>query len=85
MSTIRRKPKDSAAKELPVPQGTPPTPEDHRERRRRVQKLHARLAQEEVAFARWMKRLKRAFGAVVKQDRSITRIKRQLTQLEGKP
>jgi hypothetical protein len=84
MSTVRRKPKNPEAAGPTVPDGTAITPEARRERKLRIQKLHARLEQEEATFARWMKRLKRAFGAVVKQDRSITRIRRQLTQLEGK-
>lgn len=57
------------------------TPGDKRERRRRLKKLRERLAEERTGWARWMPRLKRAFNAVVKIDRRITRLERQIAQL----
>lgn len=58
---------------------TPPPSPNHE---RAIQKLHARLEQEQKALARWQKRLKRAFNAVTRLQKSIARIQRQLTQKE---
>ena len=49
---------------------------------RKVQKLRTRLEQDRAALARWMSRLKRAFHAVEKHQLRITRLERQITQLE---
>jgi hypothetical protein len=45
-------------------------------------RLLARLGQERIALARWMARLRRAFHAVEKYQRSITRLERQLAHQE---
>jgi hypothetical protein len=47
-----------------------------------MQKLRAQLEHERIALARWQKRLKRAFNAVEKCQRTITRFERQITHLE---
>lgn len=49
---------------------------------RRVQKLRTRLESERTTLARWQKGLRRAFTATEKSQRAITRIERQLAQLE---
>ena len=46
---------------------------------RQAQKLRTRLEKERLALARWMKRLKRAFTAVLKLQQTIVRIERQIT------
>lgn len=51
-------------------------------RERALQKLRVRLQQERTALARWQKRLKRAFNAVTKLQKSIAHIERQLTKKE---
>lgn len=48
----------------------------------RVQKLRARLERERVALLRWQTRMKRAFNAVQKAQKCITRIERQLVHWE---
>lgn len=51
----------------------------------RQQKLAAKreqLHKEQQNLARWMSRLKRAFHAVEKQQRRVTRLERQLEDLE---
>lgn len=55
----------------------PPTEPD-----RQVQKLRSRLEAERDTLTRWMTRLKRAFHAVEKIQRRITRIERLLVRLE---
>lgn len=57
---------------------SPPSPN----RERYYQKLRLRLEQEQKALARWQKRLKRAFNAVSRLQKSIARIERQLTTKE---
>ena len=47
-----------------------------------VEKRRSRLERERVLLARWMSRLKRAFNAVVKQQRRISSLERQLVRLE---
>jgi hypothetical protein len=56
----------------------PPSPN----RERAIQKLRVRLDQERAALVRWQKRLKRAFNAVTRLEKSIARIERQLTKKE---
>ena len=46
-------------------------------------KARARLTQARNALARWMTRLKRAFNAVMKEQRAIARLERQIRTLEG--
>jgi chromosome segregation ATPase len=50
--------------------------------RRRLQKLKANHVREEAALARWRTRLRRAFNAVAKVQRTLLRIERQIAQLE---
>lgn len=49
---------------------------------RRVQALRIRLDREQQSFSRWMRRLKRAFHAIEKVQKHITRIERQLNPAE---
>lgn len=46
------------------------------------QKLRSRLETERIALTRWMTRLKRAFHAVEKIQRRITRLEKQLARRE---
>lgn len=57
---------------------SPPSPN----RERVIQKMRLRQEQEQKALARWQKRLKRAFNAVSRLQKSIARIERQLTKKE---
>jgi hypothetical protein len=52
------------------------------QRHRRLQKLRERLEHERTALARWQKRLSRAFNTVLKHQKRVARIERQLSQLE---
>ena len=51
-------------------------------RQRQVQRLRERLDHERAALARWQSKLKRAFNAVERCQRSVSRIERRLTPLE---
>jgi hypothetical protein len=59
-----------------------PSPNNHADRDRLLHKLRSRLETERESFARWMTRLRRAFHSVEKIQGRITRIERQLSQLE---
>jgi hypothetical protein len=59
----------------------PPTGDERRQRQ--LARLRVRLDEQRQALARWMSRLRRAFHAVEKHQRSIHRLDRQITQLEG--
>jgi hypothetical protein len=48
----------------------------------RVQKLRERVAKEQATRTRWLAMLKRIFRAFERHHRLVTRIERQLTQLE---
>lgn len=65
----------------------PPKPlaQDDTARQRRLSQLQQRLQTEQVALARWMRRLKRAFHAVECSQQKIVRWQRQLTLLEEGP
>ena len=52
-------------------------------RQRSLHKKRARLQDEQQSLLRWMSRLKRAFHAVEKQQRTITRLERDLSRLEA--
>jgi CII-binding regulator of phage lambda lysogenization HflD len=54
-------------------------------RQRQVQRLRERLERERSALIRWQRRLKLAFNAIQKHQQRISRIERQLAQLEEKP
>jgi hypothetical protein len=61
----------------------PPTNPLHTlQRQRQIEKLSARLDDERRALARWQKRLRRAFTAVEKQNRTIARLERQIARQE---
>jgi hypothetical protein len=47
-----------------------------------LQKLRSRLNSERTTLARWMSRLKRACNTVAKTQTHITRLERQIAQLE---
>ena len=57
------------------------SPQDQRQAQR-LRKLRERLVQERAALARWMKRLRRAFNAAEKRQRTIARIEKEMTRLE---
>ena len=48
----------------------------------RLQKLRSGLATERLVLTRWMSRLRRAFHTVEKAQQRITRMERQIAQLE---
>ncbi len=58
-----------------------PTPDPQRQRR--LHKLRSRLETQRQALARWMSKLKRSFHSVEKLQTSITRVEKQISQLEG--
>jgi hypothetical protein len=61
----------------------PPPPEPaNQQRQLQIAKRLAKLEKERAAFDRWMTRLKRAFNAVQKQQRRISRLERQLAGLQ---
>ena len=49
---------------------------------RRLQQLRSRFEHEQAALARWQTRFKRAFNQVVKLQRTISRLQRQLLHAE---
>ncbi len=53
---------------------------DEAARQRQLQRLHARLAQEQACLARWMARLRRAFHTVEKTQARLGRLQRQINQ-----
>ena len=68
----RRAPDDDGTGSRIVRPSAPTAPDNPR-RQQQLQKLRARLEQERAALARWQKRLRRAFNAVEKVQRSIAR------------
>jgi hypothetical protein len=58
------------------------TPSSIPNRERSIQRLRLRREQEQKALARWQKKLKRAFNAVTRLQKSLARIERQLTKTE---
>jgi hypothetical protein len=60
------------------------SPEAQRQAQR-LRKLRERLVQERAALARWMKRLRRAFNAAEKRQRTIARIEKEMTKREDTP
>ena len=54
----------------------------HPKRQQALQKARTRLLEARQALARWMTRLKRAFNAVLKQQRAISRLERKIRTLE---
>lgn len=60
-----------------TPPAARPSPE------RRVQKLRSHLEKQWAALTRWQSKLRRSSTTVEKLSKSIARIERQLTQLEG--
>ena len=55
---------------------------DDSARQRSTHKKRVRLHDEQQSLLRWMSRLKRAFHAVEKQQRIITRLERDLARFE---
>ena len=49
---------------------------------RQLEKLRTRLHRERLAFIRWQRRLKRAFTAVEKHQKNVTRLEQRIAQLE---
>ena len=52
------------------------------QRQPKIQRLRSRLDHERTTLARWQTKLKRAFNRVERCQKFITRIERQLAQLE---
>lgn len=52
------------------------------QRQRQAQKMRERLEHERAALARWQTRLRRAFNAVEKCQRTIARLERKINHLE---
>lgn len=48
----------------------------------RLPKLRSRLESERNALARWMRRLRRAFHAVEKQQLRVARLEQQIARME---
>ena len=55
---------------------------DNQRQAQRLRKLRERLVLEREALARWMKRLRRAFNAAEKRQRTIARIEKEMTKLQ---
>jgi lipid II:glycine glycyltransferase (peptidoglycan interpeptide bridge formation enzyme) len=53
-----------------------------REKPRQIQKVRDRLEKERAALGRWQKKLKRAFNAVEKSQKRVSRLERQINHLE---
>ena len=51
-------------------------------RLRKLTRQRAQLASEQQSLVRWMTKLKRAFHAVEKQQKSIARLEREIARLE---
>jgi hypothetical protein len=60
------------------------TSADDSNRQRVLHKKRTRLHDEQQSLLRWMSRLKRAFHAVEKQQRTIARLERELARLESR-
>ncbi len=60
----------------------PPRPQSHPDHQAHNQKLHQKLEQDRLALGKWMSRLKRAFHAIEKIQRRVTRLERQLNPKE---
>jgi hypothetical protein len=56
------------------------SPQPDPARQRRLQKLRARWLVEQGALERWWKRLRRAFNAIEKHQRSIKSLDKQFAQ-----
>jgi lipopolysaccharide biosynthesis regulator YciM len=59
-----------------------PVPAENGQMLKRIQDLRARLGREQASLSRWMKRLRRAFHSVEKQQSLIARLERHMRQLE---
>lgn len=57
-------------------------PASELQRQRQLQKIRSRLELERAALARWMTRLRRAFHAVERRQRTIIRLEKSITRLE---
>ena len=61
---------------------TTPIPQPNPRQTERLRRLRERLAKERAALSRWMSRLRRAFHQVEKRQAAITRVEREITQLQ---
>ena len=52
-------------------------------RQRKVAARRTRLQLEQQSLSRWMSRLKRAFHAVEKQQKAVSRLEREIARLEN--
>ncbi len=64
-----------------VPSGAAPAVNAGR-KHGQLQRLRARLEQEQVSLARWMSRLRRAFHAVEKGQLRVTRLQKKIARQE---
>jgi hypothetical protein len=60
----------------------PAPPSANGEVQRKIHDLRSRLEAEQLTLHRWMAKLKRAFHVVEKQEKTVSRLQRQLRQLE---
>jgi hypothetical protein len=65
------------------PQVTVPPPPPDPERQRKAQSLRTQLERERTALVRWQRRLRRAFNAASKHEKSVNRLEKQLNRLGG--
>ena len=63
--------------------GTPRTRQSVPDAKHQRARLHARLEKEQVALARWQKRLVRTFHAYERQHRRVGRLERNLSKLDA--
>ena len=59
-----------------------PSPMDDTRRQSQLHLRRTRLQTEQQSLARWMSRLRRAFHAVERQQRRVSRIEWEITRLE---
>jgi len=60
----------------------PPQPDGDPRRQQKLARRREKLRKEQQNRARWMTRLKRAFHAVEKHQRTVARLEREIGQLE---
>jgi hypothetical protein len=58
------------------------TPAENAARARKVATRRARLEKEQAGLSRWMTKLKRAFHAVEKHQKTVSRLEREIACLE---
>ena len=59
-----------------------PTIVNAQRRQEQLTKLHVRLDKERISLTRWLARMRRAFHAVERQQKRVTRIEKQIAKQE---